>query len=68
MEEPKEITKTVDGTNVASFDYYSGIKYTRRHNLKQSGMIKEGQFIVCCGDVIVVVKETDYPHIKRITL
>lgn len=67
---PKEITKCVEtNLNTASFSYYDGIEYAKRHSLDQttefSDVRKGTHFIVCCGDVMVKVEETDYPNISR---
>lgn len=67
---PKEITKCSDtGLNTASFGYYDGIKYAKEHNLNQTTNFSEVRagthFIVCCGDVMVKVEESDYPQIDR---
>jgi len=68
--QPKEITRCVDTSmNTASFEYYDGIQYTKEHNLEQTTEFSEvrnnNKFIVCCGDVMVKVSETDYPNIIR---
>lgn len=63
---PKEITKCVNfGTETASFGYYDGIKAAKELNLSQSTNTKEGNFMVCCGDVMFTVQPTDYPEIER---
>ena len=67
---PKEITQDVDTKeNIASFDYYSGKNYCELMNIKQSSnfndVSKGTHFIVCCGDVMVKVLQSDYPAIKR---
>jgi hypothetical protein len=67
---PKEITQDIDSDdNIASFDYYSGIRYCELLGIKQCdnfNQVSDGTgFIVCCGDVMVKVKQTDYPDIKR---
>lgn len=63
---PKEITQDCDtGVNTASFDYYLGIKIAEELGLKQSMNTNEGNFMVCCGDVMFTVKPTDYPEIER---
>ena len=33
--------------------------------LKQSTNTNEGNFMVCCGDVMFKCKSTDYPEITR---
>lgn len=68
--EPKEITRDSDnGVNVASFGYYDGIEYAKEKGLKQttnfSDVFAGTHFIVCCGDVMVKVEETDYPEMIR---
>lgn len=68
--QPKEITKDCDtGKEVASFDYYGGLKYVTDNNLTQSGTVGDvfdgKAYIICCGDIMVGVKETDFPDIKR---
>jgi len=67
---PKEITEDdITAQNIASFDYYTGIKYAESLGLKQSTSFTEvsngTHFIVCCGDVMVQVEPTDYPDITR---
>lgn len=67
---PKEITVDVDTKeNIASFDYYTGIRYCELMKLQQSGnfnQVSEGtHFIVCCGDVMVKVSQVDYPQLVR---
>ena len=67
---PKEITQDIDtAINIASFDYSSGIRYCELLGIKQHvhfNAVNEGtHFIVCCGDVMVKVKQTDYPNITR---
>jgi len=68
---PKEITNDLDGGDIqhASFGYYDGIEYAKQNNLKQTTTFREvdefTHFIVCCGDVMVRVKSTDYPDIPR---
>lgn len=67
---PKEITQDCDtAENIASFDYYAGLKYAELLGLKQTGSfrdVSEGtHFIVCCGDVMVKMQPTDYPELTR---
>ena len=67
---PTEITRDiVTQTNTASFDYYSGIAYAKEKNLEQTTSFNDvyhgTHFIVCCGDVMVRVEETDFPEITR---
>jgi hypothetical protein len=63
---PKEITQDCDTEeNTASFDYYTGIKIAKELGLKQSTNTKEGNFMVCCGDVMFKVKPSDYPEVTR---
>lgn len=67
---PKDITKDIDtGIEIASFDYYSGIIYAKDNNLGQTTNFKDvtngTHFIVCCGDVMVLVKDTDFTDINR---
>jgi len=63
---PKEITQDCDtGVNTASFEYYSGVRLAESLGLKQSGNTRDGNFMVCCGDVMFTVKSTDYPEITR---
>jgi hypothetical protein len=63
---PNEITQDcVTGLNVGSFNYYEGFAEARIRNLKQSKDIKSGNFMVCCGEVMFVVKPEEYPEIKR---
>lgn len=68
--QPKEITRCNEtGINTASFGYYDGIQFAEHHNLKPttefSDVRKGTHFIVCCGDVMVKVEESDYPTITR---
>jgi hypothetical protein len=65
---PKEIT--LDETDhLASFDYYAGLSYAKKRNLKQSTYLQDVRkgthFVVSCGDVIVKVSETDFPEVER---
>lgn len=67
---PKEITTDIDnGNQTASFSYNEGITYAQEKGLKQtvyfSDVAKGTHFIVCCGDVMVKVENTDYPDITR---
>lgn len=67
---PKEITQDIDThINIASFDYYSGIRYCELMDIKQCtdfNKVNNGTgFVVCCGDVMVKVEPTDYPTITR---
>lgn len=64
---PKEITQDCDtGVNYASFSYHEGIQFAEANGLKQnSNNMNAGSFIVCCGDVMLKVEPTDYPHIER---
>lgn len=66
MEIPKEITQDIDnGLNVASFEFYSGIREAKSRNLKQSMNIEKDTFIVCCGDVMFTITSEEYPEIQR---
>ena len=78
---PKEITidflkdkedQDVEPLHIASFDYYTGILYAKDNNLEQTTEFNDvfngTHFIVCCGDVMVKVKPTDYIDIIRRTL
>lgn len=67
---PKEITQDCDtDINTASFDYYGGIKYCKERGLLQGTKWQDlaagTHFIVCCGDVMVLVHPTDFPDIAR---
>ena len=63
---PKEITQCCDtGINTASFGYYEGMEVVKNLGLNQSDNTSNGNFMVCCGDVMFTVKPTDYPEIKR---
>ncbi len=67
---PKEITKDQEfGHEVASFGYYDGIQYAKDNKLEQTTSFVDvfagTHFIVCCGDVMVLVKTADYPSIIR---
>lgn len=64
--QPKEITQCCDtGINTASFDYYSGIIVVKERGLRQSTNTNEGNFMVCCGDVMFTVQPTEYPELTR---
>lgn len=70
MIKPTEITRCSEtGMNTASFDYYSGIKYIKDKGLEQTADFKDVRegthFVVCCGDVMVKVEETDFPDVPR---
>lgn len=71
MINPKEITIDND-VHIASFGYYDGIQVAQERQLTQATSFKsvfEGkQFIVCCGDVMLKVKSTEYPQIPRRTI
>lgn len=67
---PTEITECCDtALNTASFDYYTGIKVAEQRGLKQTSNFADVRagthFIVCCGDVMMKVEETEYPEMKR---
>lgn len=67
---PKEITRCVDTKlNTASFGFYDGREVAKEMGLVQttefSDVRKGTHFIVCCGDVMIKVEETDYPEIER---
>lgn len=69
---PSEITLDKDNNiniHMASFSYYDGIYVAKQLNLKQTShfgdVMNKTHFIVCCGDVMIRVEETDYPDIKR---
>ena len=68
---PKDITRDAEGrrSDIASFDYYSGIAYASDKGLEQTTSFKDvhagTHFMVCCGDVMASVKDTDYPEIER---
>lgn len=67
---PEEITQDIDtNTNMAHFDYYTGIRYAELLGLKQTTNMVDlhdnNHFIVCCGDVMLKVSQSDYPEITR---
>ena len=68
---PKEITKDhdIEDYHIASFGYYDGLKYAKEHNLQHTTSFSDvnnfTHYIVCCSDVMIRVKETDYPEIER---
>jgi hypothetical protein len=63
---PEEITQDVDtGRNVASFEYYLGVREAKSRNLKQSTSLTTDTFIVCCGYVMFEIMSTEYPAITR---
>lgn len=73
MIRPKEITKDEEGNiHIASFNYNDGIEYAKINNIPQTSKfneyIKGTHFIVCCGDVMIVVGENDFPKVARKTL
>ena len=70
MYTPTEITRCNEtGLNTASFDYYTGIAYAKANNLQQTtsfnDIVSGPRFIVCCGDVMVTVQESDFTDIIR---
>lgn len=67
---PKEITQDIEtGINIASFDYYTGIKVVKERKLEQTTSFHDvncsTHFIVCCGDVMFRVQPEEYPQISR---
>lgn len=67
---PKEITFCKETKiHTASFGYYDGVNYAKEKGLIQStnfSDVRKGtHFIVCCGDVMIKVEETEFPEIKR---
>ena len=67
---PKDITKDKDnGLEIASFSYYAGIQYAKHHKLQQTTdfeqIISRTHYIVCCGDVMVRVKSSQYTGVPR---
>lgn len=71
--QPIEITINSDnGIQIASFNYYDGLKVIKDRNLTQStsftDVFKGSNFIVCCGDIMFKVLEIDYPEIQRRTI
>ena len=67
---PKEITQCVNtGVNVASFSFYEGVKEVEHRKLERtttfSDVNKYTHYLVCCGDVMFRVKETEYPDVNR---
>lgn len=71
MTMPFEITQDCDNSSLqfASFGFYEGRYLVKQNNLKQvtsySKLIENENFLVCCGDVVIKVKSTDYPEIER---
>lgn len=70
---PKEITKDADNNmHTASFSYYDGIARAKQLGLKQTTDFRDvwnnTHFIVCCGDVMIKVQESDYPEMNRRTI
>ncbi len=68
--QPKEITRDSEtGANVASFSYYDGIAYAKDRGLLQTtefSDVRQGtHFMVCCGDVMVAVDESDFSTMER---
>lgn len=64
--QPKEITKDCDTKiNIASFDYYNGIRVAQKRGLTQSTNISKGNFVVCCGYVMFEIKPNEFPSIER---
>ncbi len=64
---PKEITVSGD-QHWASFDYYEGIAVAKELGLKQSTNISFDEFIVCCGDVVILVKPDELLEVERLVL
>lgn len=79
---PKSIDRYLENgnlTDIASFDYYTGIKYCNDHAIPQiTDIDKEGNgptkqmflgrgFIVTCGDVCVSINTMFFPDIERTT-
>lgn len=67
---PTDISKDCEtGVEIASFGYYNGTHYIKDKNLEQTTSftdVKAGtHFIVCCGDVMVLVQPNDFPEIER---
>lgn len=67
---PKEITIDVDnGVHVASFSYYDGIAYAKDKGLEHTTSFNDVKarthYMVCCGDVMVRVEDTDYIEMQR---
>ncbi len=65
---PTDITRD-ELNDIASFSYYDGIYLAKQNNLTQTtelSKIRDGKhFIVCCGDVMIKVEQTEYPNIER---
>lgn len=67
---PKDITQDVDsGLQIASFDYNLAIRKMKEKNYKQvvsfTDLKPHSTFIVCCGDIMTIVNDEDYPSVKR---
>ena len=71
---PKEITIDIENNiHIAHFDYYTGISYSDHAQLSMTTTYKDfiednPVFMVACGDVMIRVKEDDYPNIERKTI
>jgi hypothetical protein len=67
---PKDITKDSETQKeFASFGFYDGIHLAKENKWKQVSDFSDLQhnktFLVCCGDVMIAVKPTDYPELER---
>lgn len=63
---PTDITKCIDtGIETASYDYYTGIKLMKELNRKNTGYSTTSTYMVCCGDVMTTIQQSDYVDIAR---
>lgn len=63
--DPKDITVSED-VQWASFDYYSGKAIIKELNLTQGKELRDfNTFLVCCGDIVILVESQELPHIER---
>lgn len=66
---PSEITQDSDsGLNIASFPHSNGVRYAQENDLRQCSNFNDfnhSTFIVCCGQVLVIVEPTDFPEVIR---
>ena len=68
--QPTEITKDSEtGVEIASFKYTDGILVAKQNLKSQTtnfdDIINKNMFLVCCGEVMMRVRSTDYQTIDR---
>lgn len=62
---PDEVTLSNLGGHCASFPYYRGIEEAKLRGLKKDMNTNPGNYMVCCGDVMFMVRAEDYPEVER---